>query len=252
MNIVVNIGNTNTKIALVSNKCKVIASFPSRNFKYGNIAKSIIGKLDIKNIAKAGIVSVIPELTKFWFLELNKFFKENVYVLDGRSNFTNSNLKINYSPKKILGADRIANAVGGVYKFPSVNKIIVDIGTAVTIDAVSNKNIFLGGIIFPGIRASLNSLNAETDLLPKVNFSKTTNPIGTNTKQCMRIGIINQLCGGINYGIDSIKKLEVFNKKSLVVITGGGEKFVRDKLKTNYNYAENLTLEGVSFWLDNI
>src|SRR5205085_3192678 len=85
--------------------------------------------------------------------------------------------------------DRIANAIGATHLFPDRNVIVVDFGTATTIDAVSAARDFLGGVIVPGIRICMGALERNTARLPNVEIVPPAEIIGRSTIECIQSGL---------------------------------------------------------------
>ncbi|MBU0633750.1 MAG: type III pantothenate kinase [Candidatus Omnitrophica bacterium] len=148
-----------------------------------------------------------------------------------------------YSHPKQVGKDRLANAVAAKY-FYKLPAVIVDFGTAITIDVVSGAGAYLGGIIVPGIGMSLAGLYEKTALLPKIEqCHQPAKILGTNTK--------NSILSGIYYGtgflIDGfIKAFETIVKnKATVIATGGNLDLVRTISKKITDFDLYLTLKGI-------
>ncbi|MFV0553169.1 MAG: type III pantothenate kinase [Mangrovibacterium sp.] len=144
-------------------------------------------------------------------------------------------LKINYATPETLGMDRVVAAVGANALYQNVPLLIIDAGTAITIDYVSASGEFLGGNIAPGIRLRYQSLHDYTDKLPLVNAQPNFEPIGKNTESAIRAGVqqgvINELQGYIRSAQKQFPSLHV-------VLTGGDAQLLSDKL------TENLTVES--------
>lgn len=244
-NLIIKIGNTSTVVALLGKKIKLIASFGSNgklSEKYLNRIMQEIFTADYQNIA---IVSVVPHLTSFWFSTCKKNTHKPIFVLSGEN--CGEILSLKY-PKAKLGADRIANALGAVLLFPGQSRIIIDVGTAVTIDAVSSKNEFLGGIIMPGISLCLAAMDQGTGQLPLIHYKRVSRAIGNNTKECMRLGSLYSVAGGIRFALEQIIAKERFTHYQIVT-TGGGWLRVRDFIKEKIIQEPHLLLYGADYWL---
>lgn len=141
-----------------------------------------------------------------------------------------------------VGADRIANAAGALalHKPPL---IIVDFGTAITIDAISANGEYLGGAIAPGMRMSMAALSTNTAKLPKVELLRPPSVIGTNTITAMQSGVFHGFVGMVD-GI--VKKMNpLLGGKAMVIATGGEAGLVAGASETIQKVEENLTLEGL-------
>jgi type III pantothenate kinase len=148
-----------------------------------------------------------------------------------------------YETPETLGKDRIAAAVGANELFPGQNVLIIDAGTAITYDMVSEKNEFLGGNISPGLQMRFKALNQFTGKLPLINYSDDFQLIGRNTEEAIRAGVQN----GILYEIE--RTIETFNRnyENLQIVMTGGDSIFFDK-KLNYSIFVhfNLTLIGLN------
>ena len=184
--IVIDVGNTNTVLGIYKNN-KIINKqrVETKNLK---ILKLNIKKYFTKNNKKINkskiciVASVVPKLNMLIreiVLKNNyKYFNLNALNIPFR-------IKIKYDLNKI-GADRIANSVAGInskYK----NCIIIDFGTATTFDVIKNS-AYEGGIIFPGIKISLDSLVKNAALLKKTKIFKISKIVTINTMQSIQCG----------------------------------------------------------------
>ena len=150
-------------------------------------------------------------------------------------------LKSVYNPREI-GQDRLvtAYAASRVYGKPALT---IDFGTALTFDVVSKKNVYLGGLILPGIKMSLESLHKKTALLPEIALREARGFIGRNTKISITNGIIYgyvSLCEGL------IRKFRRRFKDLKVVATGGNAKLISKYTPLIKNVDEDLSLKGLA------
>ena len=149
-------------------------------------------------------------------------------------------IRINYKLNQI-GSDRIANFVS-VYDKKIANCIIVDFGTATTFDVIKNNQYF-GGLIFPGINLSMNSLINSTELLKRSNISKVKKIIARDTVSSIKSGFYFGYLHAINGILKQIINENKFKPK--IYITGGLGKIFKEKIDYNPIYKEHLTLEGI-------
>jgi len=144
-------------------------------------------------------------------------------------------------PDKV-GTDRLANAVGA-YERTHNWTVIVDSGTAITIDAINDKGAFLGGIIAPGMELSSRALHHYTALLPEVSARKPGKILGTNTEDAIRTGIY---WGTIGMTSTLIRLLcEEIGHKPAVVATGGSASLLAKDIPLIDAVIPQLTLEGI-------
>jgi len=183
----------------------------------------------------SAVKDVDPEIVRFlsenfdFFLELNDQTKlpiENIY-----------------ETPDTLGKDRLAAAVGANELFPDQNLMIIDAGTAITYDLVSEKNQFVGGNISPGLEMRFKALNHYTGKLPLVEYSDDIQLIGRNTVEAIRSGVQNGILFEINETIDLFNR----NYQNLqIIMTGGDSNFFERKLNYSIFVHFNLTLIGLN------
>jgi len=160
----------------------------------------------------------------------------------------NSRLKlgvgIDYPRPKSIGADRLANAaaVAALYGCPA---IVVDFGTAVTFDIVSEGKNYVGGVIAPGLEAMTNFLYQRTALLPKLSLKEPRRAIGRSTIDAMRSGAVFGYRGLVREIIARIKAERFSRRKVHVVATGGYAELISGRLPEIDAVHRDLTLEGL-------
>lgn len=151
-------------------------------------------------------------------------------------------LKLMYETSDTLGKDRICNAVAAWNKNRNANSLIVDIGTCIKFDFVSDNGAYQGGSISPGLKLRYKSLNDYTANLPLLNATNPAELIGKSTKQSIHSGVINgmkaEMMGLIHQYEQKYESLTIF-------VTGGDAKHFDFATKNNIFANENLTLEGV-------
>ena len=126
-----------------------------------------------------------------------------------------------YKKPHLLGADRIADALYAAAAYPKRNIIIIDAGTAVTVDALTAEGEFIGGVIFPGPATQLQSLHEAAPALPLLDISKRTPLLpGTSTEECMRSGVLHAIAGGLDHLVGRYR--QVLSRNCTVLATGGG------------------------------
>ena|SRR5438552_2262901 len=151
---------------------------------------------------------------------------------------------IDYPMPKTIGADRLANAaaVAALYGCPA---IVVDFGTAVTFDIVSEKRNYIGGVIAPGLEAMTSFLYQRTALLPKLSLKEPRSAIGRSTIEAMRAGAIFGYRGLVREIIARIKSERFPRRKVHIVSTGGYARLIAADLGETIMIHPNLTLEGL-------
>jgi len=145
---------------------------------------------------------------------------------------------------KAIGADRVANVVGAVHEYTK-DALVIDFGTAITIDVVDNAR-FLGGTISPGIYTMLYSLFQNAAKLPLIDLSHIPeSSIGRNTEDNIRIGILKLVAYGLHRIVEDIKG--ELGKEMAVIVTGGQARLVLDILPHDV-YDPDLTLKGMEWY----
>jgi type III pantothenate kinase len=142
--------------------------------------------VDPQRIRMAGICSVVPDVLHSLRNCFRKYFRFEPLLLQPG---VKTGLKIRYRNPLEVGADKIANALGGVTRFPGRNLIIVDFGTATTLCAVTKEREYLGGIITPGIHSSMAMLESKTARLPAVEIVRPAAVLGRSIVESIQSGL---------------------------------------------------------------
>ena len=240
MLLVGDIGNTETKICLISLNKKIIKkiTFSSKNITNGKLKKNF-KKLKLKNLSldKCLFCSVVPKTFKIIKKYIFNYYKTKCFELKDLKINKLIKIKVN---KKQIGSDRLANAIGSMDN--KNNFIILDFGTATTFDVLV-KNIYHGGIISPGIRLSLNTLIANASLIPNLNLKKIDKVIGLNTINAVRSGFFWGYRGLIDNIINLIKKET--RKSFKIIITGGFSHLFNKFNNTKVTINRDITIKGL-------
>ena len=240
MYILGDIGNTETKIFLVSTNNKIVKklNLSTRDINITKLNRLFINFIaDYKKVKKILFCSVVPKsfiiIKKF----LSKKTKLKCYEVKDLNLKSLIQIKANY---KQVGSDRLTNAISLVNN--KNNFIILDFGTATTFDVLI-KNVYSGGIIAPGVRLSLNTLSDKATLIPKIDLKQIKNVIGNNTISAVRSGFFWGYAGLIDNIIYLIKKET--RKSFKVIITGGFSDLFKKSIKTKVNHNKNITVDGL-------
>lgn len=149
-----------------------------------------------------------------------------------------------------VGADRIVNNVGAIRKYGAGKPmIIVDFGTATTFNVLNEKYEFIGGVIAPGIRGSLDSLVSGTAKLPRVEIEAPPSVIATNTVTNMQAGIVFGFAGLVEFIVKKIKS-ELGAKEVKTIATGGFSEIIAGQTKCIDVIDKTLTLYGLKYLYD--
>ena len=240
MYILGDIGNTETKIFLVSINNKIIKklTYSTKDLDQTKLKKLFINfKIDYEKINKILFCSVVPKSFNIIKKFLSKKTKIKCYEVKDLNLKSLIKIKANY---KQVGSDRLTNAISLTNNHN--NFIIIDFGTATTFDVLI-KNTYSGGIIAPGVKLSLNSLSDKATLIPKIDLKKIKNIIGNDTISAVRSGFFWGYAGLIDNIIYLIKKET--RKSFKVIITGGFSDLFKKSIKTKVYHNKDITINGL-------
>ncbi|RAJ15110.1 type III pantothenate kinase [Olleya aquimaris] len=237
MNLIIDVGNTRTKLAVfkensivereVVNTSSILKSLKTLKKSYTKINNAIVssvGHVDDKSIQYLK--------KKFNFLELSH---------ETPVPFTNL-----YATPTTLGLDRIALVCASVQQFSDKNVLIIDAGTCVTYDFINSKNEYLGGAISPGIRMRYQALHNQTAKLPLLETKIPEHFIGNSTMTSINSGVVNGILNEID-GVINQYKTEY--PDLTIILTGGDANFLSKQLKSSIFANSNFLLEGLNFIL---
>ena len=185
------------------------------------------------------ISSVVPQITNIAKLAVEKILKKEPIVL-GPGVKTGLNIMMDHPGQ--LGADLVADAVAGIAEY-QVPLIIVDMGTATTVSVVDDKKNYVGGMIMPGMRVSLDALTARASQLSGISIEAPKRLIGKNTIECMKSGVLYSNAAAIDGIIERIE--EEIGQKATVIATGGLAKKIVPHCKKEIILDEYLLLKGL-------
>lgn len=183
--------------------------------------------IDYTKVTATALCSVVPGANFTIRHAFTSYFPNaELFVLQAG---VKTGINIKYKNPAEVGADLIAGAIGAVDAFPNKNLIITDLGTATTLVAVNKKSDFLGGVIMPGIRLSMESLKSNTAKLMEVDIEEPNTYLGQSTRECIQrglyfghLGAMREIVAGYNH--------ELFAGEPAVVIgTGGFSQLFKDQ-----------------------
>ncbi len=255
MIICIDIGNTNIKYAIYDKdelkvSFRVATDFKKTSDEYG---AHLTGMLTAQGLSAAGIdggivSSVVPSLDytieKMCNLYLNI---QPLHIAPGLK----SGLNIRCDDAREVGADRIVNCVSAIVEYGGngTPMIVVDFGTATTFNIISENNEFIGGVIAPGIKGSLDSLVNGTAKLPRVEIEAPKSIIAKNTVTNMQAGIVFGFAGLVEYIVKRIKK-ELKAPVVKTVATGGFSNIISKEIEGIDVVDKLLTLKGLKYLYD--
>ncbi len=232
---VFDIGNTNIHAGVYEGHAlKRKWVFPTR--KKIPIAQ-IRGILRDKRLEGIAVASVVPPLTK-QIKDLGKQYGVATKVVSSKMD---CGLSFKYDDPATLGADRIAAVVGALTRFRR-DVIVVDAGTAITIDVALSTGSHLGGVICPGMHILSELMHKKTALLPKVKVRKTKNLVGQDTEECIQSGIFNGTMYMLGGFVREIKR--VYDRDFFCVSTGGSGELVSRYVEEIQEYDSDLCMYG--------
>ena len=154
-------------------------------------------------------------------------------------------IKISYKTKHTLGQDRIANCIAASFLSGGHDAIVIDSGTAITVDLFRGRNGFCGGVILPGLAMQYRSLSSDTADLPQVNLSpKKVAVLGRSTRECIKSGVEWGVAGALSLVVEKLK--HHCNSQVKIYATGGTWRQNCRYLNFKAKYVENMTLLGVA------
>lgn len=197
--------------------------------------------IDPDDIRTVAICCVVPDLLYTLRACCQKYFGIDPLILRPG---IKTGLKILYRDPKEVGADRIADAVGALKEFPGRNLIVADFGTATTICAITKEKEFLGGNIIPGVKLSMDALEAKTAQLPSVEIVPVESGIGRTTIESIQAGLYWSNVGMVKELVTRITQ-EVFTEDPPLVIGTGGFSQLFDREKLFDHVMPDLILTGL-------
>lgn len=246
--IAIDIGNTNITIGLyLKDKEQFIKSIPGQSHKeLTNCLKSAWQKIPIAKSSKEkkrdGVIiisSVKPAWTKLIQQTVKDNLGEKAYII-GKDIPLPMTLWVD-EPNKV-GTDRVVSAAAA-YAVVKDAVVVADFGTAVTIDLVDEKGIFLGGVIHPGLEIGAKALKENTAQLPKVKVTRPKTPFGKTTNQAINCGLYYSAVATLQEVIR--RYAEKIGKWPYTVLTGSAAKTIKDDCEFIDSYVPNLVVKGI-------
>lgn len=246
MLLAIDIGNTNLVVGCIENdeilfKARIATDRMRTSDQYGVEIKNMIETygVGIGQIDDCIISSVVPPVFNS--------VKNGIVKVIGKMPMVvgpglKTGLNIHMDVPSQVGSDRIVISVAALaeYKAPL---ILMDLGTATTIDVVE-ENKYIGGVIFPGVRVSLDALTSRTAQLPGISLDKPKRVIGKNTVDCMRSGMMYGTAAMLDGLVDRIE--EELGHSATIIATGGIAKFITPLCRHDILLDNDLLLKGLN------
>ena len=238
MNLIVDAGNTLYKLAVFNGNTLVEIQRCEKQQVLQYIKQLSVSYPKITHC----ILSSVGSLPSQAILVLEEFTHLHVLTHRSKTPFINT-----YKTPQTLGPDRIALVAGAAIQFPKQNVLVIDGGSAITYDFISDNNQYKGGSISPGIAMRYKSLHSFTAKLPLLEKTAVFPVIGNSTKNAMHSGVIQGVLHEIDGVINQYK--DQYNDLT-IILTGGDAHFLRDRLKNDIFANSNFLLEGLNYILE--
>ena len=247
MLLAIDIGNTNLVIGCIDDdrivfKARIATDRTRTSDQYGVEIKNMIEAFGVKisQISDCIISSVVPPVFNSVRTGVIKVIgKQPLVVGPGLK----TGLDIHMDVPSQVGSDRIVIAVAALAEYQAP-LILLDMGTATTIEVVEPENRYMGGIIFPGVKISLDALTSRAAQLPGISLDKPKRVVGKNTVDSMRSGMLYGTAAMIDGLIDRIE--EELGHSSTLIATGGMAQFVTPLCKRKIILEKDLLLKGLN------
>lgn len=247
MLLAIDIGNTNIVIggikdSTIAFEARIATDRIKTSDQYGAEIKSMLGLFDVKpqDVSDCIISSVVPPVFNSVRTGIIKVTGKPPMVV-GPGIKTGLNIQMD-APSQV-GSDRIVIAVAALAEYePPL--ILLDLGTATTIEVVGQGSTYLGGCIIPGVRVSLEALTSHTAQLPGIRLDCPKRVIGKNTVDCMRSGIMYGTAAMLDGMLDRVEA--ELGCPTTVVATGGMAQFIVPLCHREIRLEKDLLLKGLN------
>ena len=234
VNLIVEQGNTNLKVAVFDNKQRIVLSL----FKANNDT-SWVNEIFEQHHPEKCIMSSVIDMDDMLINSLKDKFSYFLWF----DEHVSLPVIIEYETKDTLGKDRIAAVAGASYLRPGQDILVIDAGTAITYEILEMTGVYKGGNISPGLTTRFRSLNLLTKQLPLVKECNDVPLVGTSTESAILAGVVN----GIVYEMDGyIDALKARYGDIFVFLTGGHSFYFERRLKNHIFADANLVLVGLN------
>jgi len=240
------VGNTNVTIgiyhgAVLTRNWRLRTVHEQTADEWGILLRNLfaLSSLDTSQVAGIIIASVVPILDSTLAKMARSYFQMDAMFISPE---TKTGVRVLYDNPKEVGADRVVNAVAAFHKYGGPC-VVVDLGTAITFDAVSPAGEYLGGVICPGISISIGALFAKTARLPMVDFREPDKLIGSNTVGSIQSGLYYGMIGMIDGILERL--IDSMGPETKAIATGGQAPLIVKGSRFLKTLDEDLTLEGL-------
>lgn len=247
MTLVVDIGNTNIVCGIYHEDRLVWhARFRTDSLRTADEYFALLNSLrdstwETSAISNVIIASVVPDLTRMWQHLATKHFGKDALLLNAYSDI---GLSYVVEDPGFIGADLVANAFAVWQKYHS-NAIIIDFGTATTLQMVSSEGKFMGAIIAPGMKSAATELFEKAALLSEIELTSPPVLLGTNTKDAMLSGIVKGHAMMVESFVQELMKEYQNQSPMKVVATGGISDLLAPFIPSVSIIDRTLTIDGI-------
>ncbi len=234
LNLVVDIGNSRTKLAIFLKK-EMVDSWTVDELKIDRLEEIKKAYPDLDKAILSSVSTADQHVVGYLKSEFNHFLELDY--------LTPVPIKNQYKTPHTLGLDRLAAAIGACELFPGKDLLVIDAGTAVTFDLIESNGTFKGGNISPGLRSRFRALHEFTKKLPLIEETGDYPVIGQTTEEAIRAGVINGMVFELDGTIDLFRE----NRPGLLpLLTGGDALFFERRLKNAIFVKFEITLIGLN------
>ncbi|MEO5911376.1 MAG: type III pantothenate kinase [Pelobium sp.] len=240
-NLVVDIGNSSTKVAVFENDTIVFLH------KLASLSEEFLLNLKKQYLVEKAVVSSVKEnfgITENFLQQEFEYFRFN--------RLATLPVKNKYKSPDTLGLDRLAAVIGAKYLFPKENCLVIDAGTCITYDAINEMAVYNGGSISPGIKMRFDAMHQFTAKLPQVAFNAHfEKAFGENTEESMLSGGLN----GVLYEAEGFIQQQLkAHQDTKIILCGGDATFFDSRFKNSIfahliSHEPNLVLIGLNYFV---
>ena len=246
MLLAIDIGNTNLVVGCFKGdtlafKMRIATDYNRTSDQYGVEIKNMLEAFGVnrEDISDCIISSVVPQVFHSVRTGVVKVIgKQPIVVGPGLK----TGIDIHMDVPGQVGSDRIVVAVAALEEY-AAPLMIIDMGTATTIEVVLPPKTYVGGVIFPGVKLSLDALTSRAAQLPGISLDKPKQVVGKNTVDCMRSGMMYGTAAMLDGLIERIE--EELGQKCTLIATGGMAQFVTPLCKREIHLEKDLLLKGL-------
>ena len=242
----IDIGNTNIVLGGFSGRrikfeARMATDLLKTSDQYCAELKSMLGLFDVRvqDVEDVIISSVVPPVLNSFKTAIRKLTGLECMIV-GPGLKTGLDIRID-NPRQ-AGSDLIVAAVAAIQEY-GAPLLIVDMGTATTISAISADGAYLGGCICLGVRISLDALISRTAQLPGISLGEPQRAIGHNTVDCMQSGVMIGAAAMLDGMVERME--EELGAPVKVIVTGGISRFILPYCRREMHYDKDLLLKGL-------